>query len=179
MTMQIALLRAINVGGHNKIAMSDLRDLFGTLGFSGTKSLLQSGNLVFESARLTGANLEPLLEVETASRLGVAVDFLVRSAAELRAIIESNPFPVEAKGDPSHLLVIFLKAAPEAKEVKALQAGIKGPEIIHAKGKQLFVVYPAGIGNSKLTNSLIEKKLGTRGTSRNWNTVLKLAAMMT
>jgi len=179
MSHQVALLRGINVGGHNKIAMSDLRHLFEALKFSAVKSLLQSGNVVFDSERLKGAALENLLEVETAKRLGASVDYLVRSAKELRAIIANNPFEGEARRDPSHLLVVFLKTAPKPTEVSALQAGIQGPEIIRAEGKQLYAVYPAGIGRSKLTNTLIEKKLATRGTARNWNTILKLAAMVT
>jgi uncharacterized protein (DUF1697 family) len=122
--------------------------------------------------------LERLLEIETAKRLGVSVDFLVRSAKELQTIIANNPFDGEAKGDPSHLLVVFLKTAPKPAEVSALKAAIQGREIIHADGKQLYAVYPDGIGRSKLTNTLIEKKLATRGTARNWNTILKLAAMM-
>src|SRR5260370_20147967 len=161
MPIQIALLRAINVGGRNQVAMSDLRDLLGVLGFAGAKSLLQSGNLVFESDRRTSAGLERLLEVETAKRLGVTADYLVRSAAEWETIVARNPFPSEAKRDPSHLVIMFLKAAAQAKDVQALQAAIQGPESVRAEGKHLYVVYPAGIGSSKLTNILIEKKLAT------------------
>ena len=85
-----------------------------------------------------------------------------------------NPFAAEAKRDPGHLLVMFLKLAPEIKNVEALQAAIVGPEIVRADGAQLYAVYPDGVGRSRLTHGLIEKKLGTRGTGRNWNTVLKL-----
>jgi uncharacterized protein (DUF1697 family) len=177
MSIHVALLRGINVGGHNKVAMSELRDLFGALGFAGAKSLLQSGNLVFESDGPTGAALERLLEVETAKRLEVSADYFIRTADEWETIVGSNPFPNEATSDPNHLLVMFLKTAPHTKDLKALEAAIRGPEIIRAKGKQLYVVYPAGIGRSKLTNTLIEQKLGSRGTGRNWNTVLKLATL--
>ena len=177
MSIHIGLLRGINVGGHNMVAMSDLRDLLGELGFNGATSLLQSGNLVFKSPRLTGDPLERLLEKETASRLGVSADYIVRSAAELKKIIAGNPFPKHAKEDPSHLLVMFLKSAPPAKNVEALREVIKGPEVIRLDGKQLYIVYPAGIGKSKLTGTLIERRLDVRGTARNWNTVLKLAAL--
>jgi uncharacterized protein (DUF1697 family) len=71
---------------------------------------------------------------------------------------------------------MFLKRAPSLQEVEALQAAILGPELVVIQGKQAYIVYPAGIGRSRLTNALLEKKLGTRGTSRNWNTVLKLEA---
>lgn len=177
MSTHVALLRAINVGGHNQVAMSDLRDLLAELGFAGGKSLLQSGNLVFTSDRLTGADLERLLEKETAKRLGVSTDYLVRGAKEWEKVVARNPFPKEAKKDPSHLVVMFLKTAPSAKTVDAVRASIKGPEIIRCDGRHLYVVYPAGIGRSKLTGSLIERKLGTLGTARNWNTTLKLLAL--
>lgn len=177
MSAYVALLRAINVGGRNLVAMSDLRDLLGALGFADARSLLQSGNLVFQSDRRTSAMLERLLEVETEKRFELAVDYLVRTADEWETLIASNPFPDEAERDPSHLVVTFLKKAPDAKDIKALQAAIRGPEIVHCRGKELYVVYPAGIGRSKLTNTLIERELGARGTGRNWNTVLKLAAL--
>ena len=177
MSMHVALLRGINVGGRNTVAMSDLRDLFGDLGLVGAKSLLQSGNVVFNSDRPTGAALERRLEVETAKRLGVSADFMIRSAVEWKPIVARNPFPDEAEHDPGHLVVMFLKATPQTKDMEAIQAAIQGPEILSGDGKQLYIVYPAGIGRSKLTGTLIEQKLGVRGTGRNWNTVLKLAAL--
>jgi len=177
MTIHIALLRAINVGGRNLVGMSGLRDLMAALRFAGVRTLLQSGNLVFQGDRRAGAELERLLEVETEKRLGVAVVYFVRTATEWETIIARNPFPAEAERDPGHLLVLFLKKAPEAEEVRALEAAIRGPEIVRAEGKQLYIVYPAGIGRSKLTNTLIERKLGSRSTGRNWNTILKLAEL--
>jgi len=177
MTIHIALLRAINVGGHNLVAMSDLRQLFADLGFPGAKSLLQSGNVVFESPQAADAEVECRLEKEIAERLGVTADFIVRSAKEWQKIVSRNPFPKQAKKDPGHLLVGFLKSAPSAEGVRSLQSAIQGSEILRGDGKQLYIVYPDGVGRSKLTATLIERKLGVRGTARNWNTVLKLAAM--
>ncbi len=177
MTVQIALLRGINVGGHQAVAMSDLRDLLTQLGFESARSLLQSGNLVFRSDARTGGELERLLEIEAETRLGIHADFLIRSAKEWREIVVRNPFRKEAERDPSHLVVMFLKAAANAKDVRAVQAAITGPEIVRADGKHLYIVYPDGIGRSRLTNALLEKKLGIRGTARNWNTVLKIAAL--
>ena len=175
--IHIALLRGINVGGRNQVAMSDLRSLFTRLGFPSTQSLLQSGNLILESNRRTGAELERLLEVETEKHLKVRADYLVRTSAEWKEIVAHNPFPGEARDDPSHLVVMFLKKAPKAKDVEALQAAVRGPEMVRAEGRQAYIVYPAGIGRSKLTTALIEAKLGARGTGRNWNTVLKLLAL--
>lgn len=175
--VHVALIRGINVGGHKAVAMSDLRDLLAGLGFVDARSVLQSGNLVFRCSARTDAGLERLLERETDKRLGLHADFLIRSAKEWSEVIARNPFRKEAERDPSHLVVMFLKAAPNANDVKAVQAAIAGPEIVRADGRHLYIVYPAGIGKSRLTNVLIEKKIGIRGTARNWNTVLKLAVL--
>lgn len=178
MTTHVALLRAVNVAGKNMVAMAGLREMLEELGFTDVKSLLQSGNLVFGSNRLAGPALENKLESETAKRLKVSCDYFVRTADEWAKVVAQNPFPDAAEYDPGHLVVMFLKAAANAKAVKSLEAAIQGPETVRTKGQQLYVVYPAGIGRSKLTNALIEKHLGTRGTGRNWNTVLKLAELV-
>jgi uncharacterized protein (DUF1697 family) len=154
--------------------MADLRDLLARLGFTGARSLLQSGNLVFRSRARASTQLERLLEAETEKRLAVQTDFFVRTADEWTEVIAHNPFVREAEHDPGHLVAYLLKDAPDPKDVAALQAAIAGPEIVRAKGRQAYIVYPNGIGRSRLTIALIEKKLGTRATGRNWNTVLKL-----
>ncbi len=177
MTIHIALLRAVNLPGHNKVAMADLRELLAGLGMQDVRSLLQSGNLTFRSEGRTTAQLERLLEDAAGKRLGLDTDFFVRTASDWKAYIASNPFPEEAERDPSHLLLVLLKEAPDRENVAALQRAITGREVVRAKGRHAYVVYPDGIGRSKLTSALFEKKLGTRGTGRNWNTVLKLGAL--
>src|SRR5262245_21209041 len=99
MTLHVALLRAVNLPGHNKAGMADLRKLLADLGFKDVQSLLQSGNLVFGSEGRTTAELEELLETEAKKRLGLATDFFVRTPAEWRSVIAGNPFPEEAKRD--------------------------------------------------------------------------------
>ena len=172
------MLRGINVGGHKQVAMSDLRDLLSRLGFANPRSLLQSGNLVFDCRSRSAQALERLLEAESVKRLGLDAAFLVRTAAEWRSVIERNPFPEEAEVDPGHFLVQFLKDAPSAANVKALQAAITGREVLRVHGREAYVVYPDGVGRSRLTNTLLERKLETRATGRNWNTVLKLGALV-
>jgi uncharacterized protein (DUF1697 family) len=174
----LALIRGINVGGHKMIGMADLRDLLTKLGFTEARSLLQSGNLIFQAQKKTTAQLESLLEKETEKRLGLETTFFVRTPAEWESLIAQNPFRNEAERDPGHLIVLFIKDAPEVERVEALRAAITGPEVVRAKGKHAYVVYPDGQGRSRLTNTLIEKKLGTRATGRNWNTVLKLGALV-
>ena len=177
MTVQIALLRAINVGGI-KVSMTDLRALFIDLGFEDVRTLLNTGNVVFRSKSKTGATLEKVLETEFAKRTGRPTEFFLRTAEEWKSIIARNPMTDEARRDPGHLLVVLLKSSPTNQEVDALRAAIVGPEIVQADGKQAYIYYPAGVGLSKLTAKLIEKKLGAPGTGRNWNTVLKLGAVV-
>jgi uncharacterized protein (DUF1697 family) len=176
MTPQIALLRAVNVGGI-KVSMADLKALLVDLGFEDVRTLLNSGNVVFRG-KTTGANLEKLLETEFARRVGRPTEFFVRTAEEWNSIVDRNPMTDEARRDPGHLLVVVLKRAPTDREVDALRGAIVGPEVVEADGKHAYIYYPAGVGQSKLTAKLIEKQLGSPGTGRNWNTVLKLAAMV-
>jgi uncharacterized protein (DUF1697 family) len=172
----VALLRGINVGGHMKVAVSDLRGLLTELGFADARSLLQSGNLVFRTGSRTPASLEKLLEAEAEKRLELRTAFLVRTAAEWDEAVAHNPFAEAAEREPGHLVVMFLKDAPDANRVKALRDAIKGPEVVQAVGRALYMIYPEGQGRSRLTIDVVERKLETRGTGRSWNTVLKLAA---
>jgi uncharacterized protein (DUF1697 family) len=174
----IALLRAVNVAGYGKVSMSDLRAAVAKMGFADVRTLLNSGNLIFRGDDRTAAELEHFIEAEAAKRLGLQTDFFVRSADELNAIVSRNPFRKEAERDPAHLLVLFLKNEPGPKQIAALEAAITGPERFRVDGRLAYVVYPAGIGNSKVTTALLDRKLETRGTGRNWNTVLKLAALV-
>jgi uncharacterized protein (DUF1697 family) len=170
----LGFLRAVNVGRTGKIAMADLRAWLTKLGFVNTQTLLQSGNLVFGGGPLTGAALEQDLEREAEKRLGLQTDFFIRTVKE---VIKHNPFRDAAKNDASHLVVAVLKSSPTASQVKALETAIKGRERLRAYGRHAYIVYPEGIGTSKLTLSVIERHLGTRGTCRNWNTTLKMAAL--
>jgi uncharacterized protein (DUF1697 family) len=174
--IHVALLRAVNLAAKNMVGMADLRAMAEGLGFGKVQTLLQSGNLVVDS-KPTGARLESVLEAEARKRLKLDTDFFVRTAREWQALIAANPFPAEAKADPSHLVLLCLKKAPGAAALEALRQAIKGRERVETDGRQAYCVYPDGIGRSKLTMALIERHLGTRGTGRNWNTVLKLAAL--
>ena len=178
MNRHIALMRAVNLGGGTMVSMAQLRAMLGKLGFDNPRTLMQSGNAVFGvKAKTTPAALEKKLEAEAARHFGKPVTFMVRTAAEWDDIIERNPFPAEAKSDPAHLLVLTIKGAPTAASVKALRAAYKGPESIEVRGREAYLVYPEGIGRSKLTAALLDRSLGFAGTARNWNTVLKIAAL--
>lgn len=174
----VALLRAVNLPSHNKVAMRDLVSLSAALDLETPSSLLQSGNLLFRSGRRDPALLERMLEAATAERLDVQTDFFVRSAAEWRALIVGNPFAAEAKVAPGHLVALCLKGEPGRTGASALQKAIVGRETAHVSGRHVYLVYPDGIGSSRLTTAVIEKAIGMRATGRNWNTVLKIAARL-
>ena len=153
--------------------MTDLRNFLAALGMENVRSLLQSGNLIFESKVRTGSELERFLESEALDRMSLEADFIVRTPDEWKTIIRQNPFRKEAEKDPGHLVVMFLKAEPDVADIVALQGDIRGREVVRARGKQAYIYFPDGQGRSKLTHNVLEKRLG-RGTGRDWNTVLKL-----
>ena len=155
----VALLRGVNVGGHRITSMAELREKFAAAGLTSVKTLGVSGNVVF------GGKATNLSEL-------AGTDVIVRSASQWRRVIETNPFENEAKSDPGRLLVMFLDRKPGPL------FEWPGPETMRLFDRELFIYYPNGAGRSKLTGALIEKRLGVRGTARNWNTVMKLAAML-
>lgn len=165
----VAFLRGINVGGNKLVPMAELRTLFERLGFSDVRTLLQSGNVVFTASGSTA--LERKCQTEFSKCFGFSSDFVVRSAAEFTKIIASNPFPKEAKKDPGHLLVMFLREPASASGFSAFLKKHSGPEVIRHKNKELYIYYPEGVGRSKL-------KIPFNGTARNWNTVLKVDALL-
>ncbi len=172
MTTYIALLRGVNLAGNKMVAMADVRALITRLGFSDVRTLLNSGTAVFRGPRKSPAQIEKMLEAE------VDVSVFVRTSAEWKEIVAANRLTDEVKRDPSRVLMTALKDAPSAEDVKALREAITGPEIVHVDGRHAYFFYPEGLGNSRLTNVVIEKKLRTRGTARNWNTVLKVDAIL-
>lgn len=178
MTKFIALLRGINMGGHKKIAMSDLRTLAEKLGFADVQTLLQSGNLVFAAPSKATAPLEAQLETALAKRFGLTTQVLVRSAAEWKKIVAANPFAEEAERHPSHLALMLLKNKPSATALATLKKAITGREYFEADGRSLYAFFPDGFADTKFTTALIDRTLSTTVTARNWNTVLKIAAAL-
>jgi uncharacterized protein (DUF1697 family) len=170
----VALLRGVNLAGKRTIAMAELRDVASDLGHAHVRTVLQSGNLVFRSSGATAAKLEMQLEAAIAKRFGHPVDVFVRDAAAWERLIEENPYPREARDDPAHLLLMCLKRASSAGADDRLAAAITGPEYGRVRGANAYLVYPDGIGTSKLTAAKLEKALGCSGSARNWNTVIKL-----
>ena len=157
--------------------MSALRDFAKDLGFFDVRTILQSGNLVFDAERQGAQRLENLLESKAKTELRLGTNFFVRSVKEWKLLVEKNPFPGEAARSPGRLIVMFLRQPPNPNGLKALRDAIRGPEVVEIVEKQAYIVYPEGVGRSRLTNAVIEAKLSTRATGRNWNTVLKIAVL--
>ncbi len=164
-----ALLRAVNLPGHNKVSMAALADVCAGLGFTSVKTVLQSGNVVFHTAG-SKASAARALSSGIEERFGIRPGLFLRSGAELRKAIDANPFRQAAQDDPSHLVLFFF-------EGKAGPLTWPGPERAAAGKGVLYIHYLNGIGRSKLTNAVIEKSIGKSGTGRNWNTVRKLAEL--
>lgn len=159
--------------------MTDLQTVAKGCGLSEARTLLQSGNLIFEAKAKSASALEKQLEDALLRELELQTPVMVRSADEWRAALEANPFPKQAKSDPAHLVLMPLKAKVEKGALASLTAAIVGREQAALVGRELYLLYPDGIGRSKLTSAVVEKKLGgVAGTGRNWNTALKIAALL-
>jgi uncharacterized protein (DUF1697 family) len=177
MTTYVGLLRAVNVAGQNRIQMAELRAMLLDLGAIEPHTLLQSGNVVFGSPNRSRSRLEGELEKGLAEKLGVRTDVFLRTADEWADVVGENPFPIQAVNDPGHLLVLLLRGPAVAGGEAAARRAIPGRESLRVVGDRAYIVYPDGVGRSRLTLPLLERTLGARGTARNWNTVLKLEGL--
>jgi len=166
-----AVLRGVNVGGKNKLAMSGLRELLEELECDDVATYIQSGNAVFRSSLGVEA-AAVAIEAGITERFGLAIRVLVRTPDDLAAIAATNPFL--GRDDLARLHVVFLDAAPKVAAVAALDPERSPGDEFAVSGREIFVHYPNGSGRSKLTLDWFERQLGVAGTARNWNTLLKL-----
>lgn len=177
MPRYVALLRAVNVGGR-KVTMKELREAAEAGGFTGARTLVASGNLVFESRKAGDAKLEAALEAMIERTFGLSSETMVRNPAEWAAILKANPFPKQAKEDPAHLLCMVCKDKPDAKAIdawlKVFREKYDRGEQLKVVNREIYIDYGPSIGQSKL---ILPRKL-VIGTARNWNTMLKLDAML-
>lgn len=178
MTRRIALLRAVNVSGTGKLSMADLARLATDLGFGAPKTLLQSGNLVFEAGAMADAEVEARLAAGLAERLLLSTDVFVRDPAAWARIVADNPMKEEAQAAPSGFLLFALKApAPDSALARLRAAAVDG-ERVEAGERCLYAFFPNGLGRSRMGAMLSGKGFAVPGTGRNWNTVRKLAELV-
>jgi len=170
-----ALLRGVNVGGHNKIAMADLRRILTDLGCADVITHLQSGNAVFSSESGIDA-LAADIAGALAAQVGLTCAVMVRTSAELAGIVSGHPLGREPD-NPSRYFVAFLAGAPDAAAAAALTELDLSPERAWVVNREAYLLCPNGAADTQLTNTFVEKRLGVAATARNWNTVTKLAAL--
>jgi uncharacterized protein (DUF1697 family) len=162
----IALLRAVNVGGTGKLPMSDLKEICEASGFSGVRTYIASGNVVFASGKSEAA-VKKALEARLQAYAGKPVGVLVRSAAEMQAVLTDNPFP---KAATNRVVAVFLDTAPPADTLAAVRG--RKDEQIGLGRREIYIHYGEGMAKSKLVVPAAKT-----GTARNINTVAALAKM--
>jgi len=174
MTIYVALLRGINVGGHNKLPMQDLRDILAALGCEDIKTYIQSGNAVFRSDD-DQARLSSKIDAAVAEKFDFTPQVLLLTFDDYQSILSANPFP-DAVNNPKSLHVSFLDEIPTAPDLNALNALKSLTENYELVSKAFYLHAPDGIGRSKLA-AKVEKCVGVEATGRNWRTTTKLAEL--
>jgi len=178
MATHVVLLRGVNVGGHNRLPMAELRRVLGALGYGDVATYLQSGNAVCTAPGSPDEVAEAVARALDAD-LGLVVPVVSRSAEEWAAMVAANPL-AHLDDDPKRLHVTFLDGRPDPERVTALaaEAGALAPERIEVVGADAYLHTPHGFADTKFTPTFLERRLGRVGTTRNWRTVLALADLV-
>jgi uncharacterized protein (DUF1697 family) len=174
MPAMISMLRGVNVGGHNKIKMDALRAVHEALKLKSAKTYVQSGNVIFLSDEKDLGALSQRIQDAIHRKFGFRPGVVLRTSSELRQVVARNPFAGRHGIDPAKLLISFLAADPGKQAREALLKIDTRGEELHARGSELYIYFPNGVGRSKLPWPAIEKTLQTIGTSRNLNSVTKM-----
>ena len=177
MPIYISLLRGINVGGHKRIKMEQLRASFEKLGFEQVKTYIQSGNVVFKAAKLSPSKLSGRIEEGILSDFGFPVSVVSRTVDEMAETVGNNPFLKKRGVDPEKLHVMFLTEAPAAAALKMLTELTATPERSCCLGKDIYLYLPNGAGESILMKKPLDRLLSVVTTTRNWRTVNALHQM--
>ena len=174
MAKYISFLRGINVGGHKKIKMDQLKVCYKSLGFKNVITYIQSGNVIFEVDETDPSKLENLIENKIEQTFGFSVTALIRTKIEFKRILENNPFLRKRKEDIIKLNVTFLSETPSENSLEPIEKFRDKSEELLLAGKEIYLFFSNGLGRTKLSNTLMEKKLKVMTTTRNWKTVNKL-----
>jgi uncharacterized protein (DUF1697 family) len=169
----VALLRAVNVSGQNKVPMAELRAHLTSAGYQDVTTYVQSGNVVLNAAATPEPKLVGALEREIRRSFGLTVTVLVRTKDQLYEVRSANPF-LKRGTAPGSLYVTFLATKPTAAQVKELATKTVGSDKAIVAGREIFLYCPDGYGRTKLNNAFFERQLGLKATTRNWKTVTKL-----
>lgn len=172
MSRFVVLLRGINVGGKNKLPMADLRAALAADGYRDVVTYIQSGNIALSAETCDGPAISELIE----STFGLTIPVVVRTADQLQAAIDKNPFP-EMVDQPKFLHLYFCQKPVSTEAIAGLDHERFLPDRVEAGATEIYVSYQDGVAGSKLTNAVLDRALGQVTTARNWNTVLKLRDM--
>lgn len=175
MKTHIALLRGINVSGHKKIKMAELRDALSVLDIQHVRTYIQSGNILFESNR--DENWALKIKEIIAEKFGFDVPVILLEESDLTNAIANSPFQKPAETVPNRVFCSFMYDLPNQEDINAIEDMNFSPEEFLIKGKVLHFYSPEGMGKSKLSNNFFERKLKVNITARNWKTVHKLIEM--
>jgi uncharacterized protein (DUF1697 family) len=175
----VALLRAVNVGGRNRIAMADLRELLEGLGYGEVRTHLQSGNALFtvSDTHESAEDVARAIERALAEEVGLAAKVLVRARSELERVVAANPL-LDIADDHARLLVTFLSDAPAREAAGALAPADFEPDVFAIGEREIYAWYPDGVRATRLSNAFWERRFGLVATARNWNTVTRLLELM-
>ncbi len=182
MPIYISMLRGINVGGHKRVKMDQLRKSFEALGFEQVQTYIQSGNVVFKAGKLSTLKLSKRIEETILREFGFAVSVISRSSDEMAAVIESNPFLNQrrldkGKIDLDRLHVMFLSAAPAPAALKKLAELTAAPDRFCCCDSEIYFYLPNGVSGSVLMKSAVDRILQVVTTTRNWKTVNSIHQM--
>jgi uncharacterized protein (DUF1697 family) len=172
----VALLRAVNLGSHNKVSMGELRTLFLDLGLDDVATYVQSGNVIFKSQVADSTKLTATIERRIRRDLDLDVAVILRTKAQLTRVAGANPFAARER-EPTKLHVTFLARTPTRSRVRELETITFPPDEFRVIGKEIYLHTPRGYGRSKLSGGYFEKQLSVAATTRNWRTVKKLAEL--
>jgi uncharacterized protein (DUF1697 family) len=173
MTRHIALLRGINVGGHNKVPMADLRRVLEEAGFEDVKTYVQSGNVALTAAERSPAKVARQVERAIQEAFGFDVAVVVRSRDEIGALVAEDPLG-ELATNPAYRVVVFLAAKLDRSRLADIDPDEFAPEAFALRDYEIVMWAPNGQRDSKLVKTLTERRTGVVGTARNWRTVEKL-----
>jgi uncharacterized protein (DUF1697 family) len=171
-TTYVALLRAVNLGNHKKLAMADLRKLLTAGGYGEVQTYLQSGNAVF-TADGPREQVAADIEERLATDLGLSTEVILRTADELGKVIDRNPMEV---GDPARYTVLFLLKPPAPDWLDGVDLAEFAPDEMRASERELYLNLPSGIGRAKLP-IVLGRRLKVPATMRNWRTVTNLMSL--
>lgn len=175
-TAHVALLRGVNVGGKNLLAMADLAEMFEEAGCAEVRTYIQSGNVVFLATASAAKGLAAGISKMIAERVGIRAPITLRTAEEMRRVALGNAF-LTPKCDMKALYVGFLADEPEKAHVAGLNPERSPGDSYHVRGREIYMNLVTGAAKTKLTTAYFDAALKTVSTFRNWNTVLKLSEM--